>query len=435
MTSSDRIYARVKWRLMPILVLCYLCSFINRSNIGFAKLQFIRDLGFNETIYGFGAGIFYAGYMLFEVPSNLYLAKRGVRRTLLRIMVLWGLASAAMAAMRTPGQFYALRILVGAAEAGLFPGVLLYLTYWVPASRRARFTSMFMVSVALSGIIGGPLSGVIMRWAADLGGLRGWQWLFIIEGLPSCLLGLIAYRYLSDGPHQANWLTDEERRIIVDDLESDHKSATGPVHRSFRLALSDQRFYVLMAMAYALFASIGGVSFWLPTIVRDSGVVNVGTIGVVSAIPYFVGAIAQILVGRHSDRHLERRWHTACPALIAALAWALLPAFGASPVPALALLTLATAGTLAIMVPFWTMPSTLLSGTAVAAGIAVISTVGSVANLISPMLVGWITSRTGSLAAGQYYYAAATAAGALALASLGFRRTPLLMPARPEARA
>ena len=431
--DRDALYAKVRWRLMPLLVLCYVSAFINRSNIGFAKLQFVKDLGFDEVVYGFGAGIFYAGYMIFEVPSNLYLAKRGARRTLLRIMILWGLASAGMALMQTPTQFYALRVLLGAAEAGLFPGVLLYLTFWVPASRRARFTSVFMVSIALSGLIGGPLSSLIMGGLNGTMGLAGWQWLFIVEGLPSCVLGVIAYAYLSNGPGEAPWLDPAERVAILDDLQRDHKSATGPVHRSFGPVLRDPRFYVLVCMAYALFASIGAVSFWLPSIIRESGVRSVGLIGMLSAIPYLIGACAQILVGRHSDKHLERRWHTAGPALIAAVSWGLLPILGGHPVPALVILCLATAGTLASMVPFWTIPPTLLTGTAVAAGIALISTVGSFANLVSPMLVGWLARRTGSLAAGQYYYAVVTALGALALAIGGRQRPAVVQPTSREA--
>ena len=427
--DRDALYRKVRWRLMPMLVLCYVCAFINRSNVGFAKLEFVKDLGFDEVIYGFGAGIFYAGYMVFEVPSNLYLAKRGARRTLLRIMVLWGLASAGMALMQSPTQFYTLRVILGAAEAGLFPGVLLYLTFWVPASRRARFTSVFMVSIALSGLIGGPLSSAIMGGMNGVLGLAGWQWLFIIEGLPSCLLGVIAYWYLSDGPASAPWLDERERHALVDDLARDHTGATGPVHRSFGPVLRDPRFYVLVCMAYALFASIGAVSFWLPSIIRESGIRSTGTIGLLSAIPYLTGAVAQILVGRHSDKHLERRWHTAVPALIAATSWGLLPFLGGRPVPALIILCLATAGTLASMVPFWTIPPTLLTGTAVAAGIALISTVGSFANLVSPILVGWLARNTGLLAAGQYYYAVVTALGALALAIGGRRRAPVPTPA------
>jgi sugar phosphate permease len=417
----DRIYRKILWRIMPFLVVCYVVAFINRSNIGFAKLQFMGELGFNEAVYGFGAAIFYAGYIVSEVPSNLYLAKSGVRNTLLRIMVLWGLCSAAMAFMKTGHEFYILRTLLGAAEGGLFPGILLYLTFWVPSSRRAQFTAVFMFSVSVSGIIGGPSSGAIMHWLGGIQGLKGWQWLFLVDGLPSCLLGIMAYFFLSDHPSQAGWLGESEKAILLEDLAKDREQKAGNPHRSFGPALRDPRFYLLLAMAYALYSSTTGAFLWVPTIIRDSGIKNVWTVGVLSSIPFLVAATAQFILGRHSDNTLERRWHTVCPALVGAVGWALLPVVSKNPSLSIIVLTLTSAGTLGAMVPFWTMPAGIMSGTAAAAGIAMVSTFGAIGSLFSPMLVGWIASRTGSLAAGQYYFAVVMLLGAIAVICI---RTP-----------
>lgn len=411
---AETAYRKMMWRLMPFLVLCYLAAFVDRSNVGFAKLQFLHDLGFTEAIYGVGAGLFYLGYMLFEVPSNLHLARHGARATLLRIMVLWGLTSAAMAVMRTPLQFYGLRALLGAAEAGFFPGVLLYLTYWVPPQRRARFTSLFMMSIAISGVVGGPLAGLIMGSLDGWRDLRGWQWLFIIEGLPSCVLGVVAYFYLSDRPAQARWLSVDEKAAVAADLAPSVRPEPGR-HGDILAALRDSRFFTITAMAFALFTSVSGVTLWLPTVLRNSGLSGVLQIGLLSAIPYSIGAVAQYLVGRSSDRRLERRIHAAIPALCGAVGWTLLPSVSTQPGLALAVMTLATAGTLAAMPPFWSLPPALLSGTAAAAGIALVSTVGSLGSFLSPMVIGWLAEKTGSLAAGQYYVAGILAVGALAI--------------------
>lgn len=350
------VYKKILWRIMPLLIVCYIVAFLNRQNVGFAKLQFMRDLHFNEAIYGLGGGLFYLGYILCEVPSNLYLAKSGARNTLLRIMVLWGLCSAAMAFMTNATQFYVLRGLLGAAEAGLFPGVLLYITFWIPAARRAFFTAMFMFSIGVTGIIGGPLSGGIMSGLNGVAHLKGWQWLFLIDGLPSCVLGVIAYFSLSNSPSEAKWLTDDEKALVLRDLESDRLSKTTKKHSSFGAALLDYRFYLIACMAYALLVSAGAVFLWLPTIVRNAGVKSVLDIGLLSSVPFVIGVIFQIAVARRSDKYQERRWHAALPALLGALGWAMLPMFLKSPGIALVMLTLATTGTLAAMGPFGRFP-------------------------------------------------------------------------------
>jgi MFS family permease len=412
---ADATYRTILWRLMPFLMVCYVVSFIDRSNIGFAKLHFMADLGFTDAMYGIGAGIFYVGYVIFEVPSNLYLHKVGVRATLLRIMVLWGLCSASMAFMRGASSFYLMRLLLGAAEAGLFPGMLLYLTYWVPLRRRARFTALFTASIPIAGMIGGPLSGWLIDAMDGVHGMKGWQWLFLVEGLPACALGLFAYLYLPDAPSVSRWLSAEQKVLIARDFAAESQAKSGHDRHTFKAAMCEPRLYWLMGMGIGVLASTGGVFFWLPSIIRKSGIENVLTIGLLSVIPFFIALIVQYLNARHSDRTGERRWHVAVPALVAAAGWIVLPLVQDSTALSLLMLTFVIAGTLSLTGPFWTLPSTFLSGAAAAGGIALLSTVAGLGSVFSPMLVGWLATSTGNLAAGQYYFGAWMAFGALSL--------------------
>lgn len=411
----DATYRLIGWRLIPLLMLGYVSAYVDRSNIGFAKLQFLADLQLTETMYGIGAGLFYLGYCLFEVPSNLMLAKIGARATFLRIMVLWSLCSAALAFITDATHFYVLRFFLGAAEAGFFPGVLFYLSQWAPASRRARFTALFMSAMALSGIIGGPLAGLIMHSMDGTAGLKGWQWLFLIEGSPGILLGALSYYLLADRPRDAAWLSDEQKRWVAEDLARE-ASARG-VHRqqNFIDALKDRRLYILAMMSVALISGIGGISLWLPSIVRSSGVTNILHIGLLSALPYVVAVVVQQLVARSSDRHQERRWHAAIPAGIAALGWFLLPLVQDMTWLALGVLTLMTAGSFGATGPFWSLPASYLSGTAAAGGIAIVTTFGGISGFVSPIIVGWANTTTGSLAAGQIYYGILMTLGATVL--------------------
>jgi MFS family permease len=414
-SQAEAAYRKIYWRIIPFLMLCYLVAFVDRSNIGFAKLQFVKDLGLTEAVYGFGAGIFYLGYILFEVPSNLMLEKVGVRKTLLRIMTVWGVCSAATAFIATDWHLYILRFLLGAGEAGFFPGILFYLTLWTPAKRRARLTAMFMASIGVSGIIGGPLSGAIMTHLDGVWGLAGWQWLFLAEGVPAALLGVIAFFYLKDSPADATWLTDGEKATVLADLEAEKAAQSQNSHHSFGAALRAKKFYVLVGLALALIAGTGGIFFWLPTIIRSSGVHDLWDIGLLSAIPFVIGVIVQFLVARHSDQTMERLWHACLPAILAGIGWVLMPHVANSPALSIAALTLATAGTLGAMGPFWTLPSSFLSGPARAGGIALITTFGGIGSFFSPWIVGWMASITGSLAVGQYYYGALMFAGAVVL--------------------
>ena len=426
--EANAVYRKVLWRIMPFLMLCYIVAFIDRANIGFAKLHFVTDLGFNDAIYGIGAGIFYVGYILFEVPSNMVLHKNGVRQTLLRIMVLWGVFSAGMAFMQTSTHFYVMRFLLGAAEAGMFPGMLLYLTYWVPLNRRARFNALFTASIPLAGMLGGPLSGWLMHTFEVVAGMKGWQWMFIVEGLPACALGLVAYFYLQDGPASAKWLTAAQKNIIVEDLAKSVSVKKNGGEHSYMDAIRDPKLYWLSGMGIAVLVSTGGVFFWLPTIIRKSGIENVMTIGILSVIPFLIALIVQYLNARHSDRTGERRWHVAIPAFCAAIGWASLPSVQGNVPLSLLMLTLATAGTLGLTGPFWTLPSSFLSGKAAAGGIALLSTFAGLGSVFSPMLVGWLSSTTGSLAMGQYYFAALMLFGAVTLL-IGVKPEALVKPA------
>lgn len=424
--DSDALYRRIMWRVMPLLVICYIVSFIDRSNIGLAKIQFMDELGFTNAQYGFAAGIFYLGYVLLEIPSNQMLARIGARLTLLRIMVLWGLCCMALAWMTTPGQFYLLRFLLGAAEAGFFPGILLYLTYWIPSHRRARFTAVFMASIPIAGLLGGPIAGLVMNGMDGVWGWRGWQWLFVIEGLPAVVLGLVVYTVLDDAPEDCRWISAAERQQIRADLEADNARASPSTHASFGTVLRDPGFYALGMLGFAIMVSTGGVFLWLPSVIAESGVTSPQTIGLLSALPFAIAVIVQYSVARHSDAVQERRWHAVVPVLVGALGWAALPFVADNLALALAALTLATTGTLAAMGPFWSLPATMLSKTAMAGGIALVTTLAGLGNFLSPILVGWLTDRTESLAAGQLYYGALLLIGgaAVAFSRLEGRATP-----------
>jgi sugar phosphate permease len=416
--DSARIYRKIGWRVIPFLMLCYVFAYLDRSNIGLAKLVITEDLHFNEAIYGLGAGLFYLGYSVFEIPSNLLLKRTGARLAFMRIMICWGLVSAAFAFITMPSHFYVLRLLLGAAEAGFFPGVIFFLTFWAPASRRAQFTAIFMSSMALSGLIGGPVSGWIMTSASGLGGLKGWQWMFLLEGLPSCFIGLLAYYALADDPSQVKWLTEAERETVRRDLELETREAGSvAAHTSFAAALRDPKVYALAAMSVALISGIGGIALWLPSILHRAGVTNMLYVGLLSGLPYAVAIVAQQYAARRSDRHGERRWHAAIPAAIGGAGWLSLPLVSGRPGLALLCLTVAAAGTFGATGPFWSMPAAYLRGTAAAGGIALITTFGGVSAFLSPLIVGWVAAKSGSLVFGQYYYGALMLLGAVLLVS------------------
>jgi D-galactonate transporter len=412
-SAVDAAYRKVTWRLIPFLFLCYVLSFLDRINIGFAQLQMKQDLAFGDVIYGLGAGIFFIGYLLFEVPSNLMLQKVGARKTILRIMVGWGIVSAATMFVTTPTEFYVARFLLGVFEAGFFPGIILYLTYWYPSSRRGRIIALFMTATAIAGLVGGPLSGWIMKDMAGVNGWAGWQWMFLLEGLPSALLGIVAYFFLTDRPADAKWLTATEKQILSHAVAADQKRLGATQHHSLRAVFRDPKVYLLSAVYFTILVGGYALSFWVPTIIKSLGVSNVLHIGLYAAIPYAVAVIAMVWYGRHSDATLERRWHCVTAMLVCGVALVLSTMVVGNFWLSMALLCVAAAGAASVTPVFWTIPSTYLSPTAAAAGIALVSSLGSVAGFASPFAVGAIKSATGSLTYAMYFVAAMLAVGAV----------------------
>ncbi|WP_271103008.1 MFS transporter [Pseudomonas tohonis] len=399
----ERAYRRIIWRLVPFLVALFILAWLDRVNVGFAKLQMLDDLGFSEAVYGLGAGIFFVGYFLFEVPSNLLLERIGARRTLARITICWGLISTAMFLVTTPTQFYVLRFLLGVFEAGFFPGVVLYLTYWFPTARRARVNGLFMTSFALAGVVGGPLAGLIMERMADIGGLAGWQWLFIVEGVPSVLAGLAVLRYLPERPADVGWLSEAERALVSAEVARD---AAVP-GKAFRLrdAFLNPHLWLCAAIYFCLVSGNATIAFWMPTLIRELGVEGNLRIGLLAALPFAVGTLAMVLNGIHSDRSGERRLHCAGAAALAGVGLAACAALMGHGVAAMLALTLAAVGILAAFPVFWSLPTLFLTGTAAAGGIAVINSIGNLAGFAAPYLIGWVKDRTGALAGGLYVVA------------------------------
>jgi D-galactonate transporter len=408
--SNNRVYKKVAWRLVPFLCLCYLAAYLDRVNVGFAKLQMLSDLSFSNTVYGLGAGIFFLGYVIFEVPSNILMYKVGAKLWIARIMISWGLIGAAMAFVQTPTQFYILRFLLGVAEAGFIPGVLLYLTYWFPAAWRGRIIALFLAAIPMSNIIGGPLSGWILKSFGGTAGLAGWQWLFIIETIPSVLLGIAILMFLDNGVDEAKWLTEEEKRVIHDDTSHEAKQSE---HVNVMGALKSPRVWLLGLAYFCIASSIYIASFWMPTLIKQLGVSDPLQIGWLTTIPYSVAIIAMVLNNASADRLRERRWHTAIPCLFTAAGLALCATPDYGLVVAMMALTLAAAGASTAQASFWSLPSSFLTGAAAAAGIALVNSLGNIAGMASTSLVGWLTDLTGSPSSSLYMFAALLVAGAL----------------------
>jgi sugar phosphate permease len=415
----ERLYSRVTRRIVPLMVLGYIAAYLDRVNVGFAKLQMLGDLKFSQTVYGFGAGIFFVGYFLFEVPSNMVLHRIGARRWLARIMISWGIISAAMMFVTTPMSFYVLRFLLGAAEAGFFPGVIYYLTQWYPAARRGKIVALFMTGVAICSFAGSLVSGAIMQVFDGMNGLAGWQWLFLIEALPALGVGVCFLLLLPDNFHTATWLQPDEKAVLAAQLAAE--SAGNPAG-TFKSAVQDWRVWVSCLMYFSCAAGIYGLGFWLPTIVADMGVRTTVEIGMLTAIPYAVAGVGMVLVGRSSDRRRERRWHFAVSAATGGLGLVLSVQFASHAAVALAALTLATLGVLSAAPLFWNFPTAFLKGAAAAAGIAIINSIGNLAGFAIPFLMGWIKDATGSTANGMYVIAALLFAGACVALTVRFEK-------------
>lgn len=394
--SAAATYAKVSLRLLPFLFLCYVCAYLNRINISFAKLTMMDDLSMSDTVYGIGASVFFIGYLLFEVPSNLILLKVGARRWIARIMVTWGIISTAMMFVHTPVQFYVLRFLLGVAEAGFIPAILLYLTHWFPEGRRSKVTAMFMAAIPTAGLIGAPLSGWIMRQFDGVNGWSGWQWLYLWEGLPTFLIGLVAFFYLNDKVADAKWLTDEQKALIVSDLAQDAAGKKGHALHSVKEGLTNPRILLLSFTYFFFTAGLYGVSFWLPTIIKATGVSDPLQLGLLTAIPYGGAVIAMLLMGRSSDASGERRWHLALPGIIGACALAFSVLFAHDTTVALIALTIGTMGVMTTISQFWVLPPAVLTGAAAAAGIALANSIGSISGVVTSYVIGGIQTATGN---------------------------------------
>ena len=409
-TLEAHAYRTVTLRLLPFLMLCYVAAYLDRVNVGFAKLDMLGDLGFSETAYGLGAGTFFIGYFLFEVPSNIILHRVGARIWIGRIMITWGLVSALFMFTTTPVMFYALRFTLGLAEAGFFPGIILYLTYWYPSERRARMISLFMTAIPISGILGGPLSGWIMQSMEGLNGWRGWQWLFLVEAIPALVMGVATLWYLDNGIRSATWLTDAEKALLERKLDDDRAHVVE--HPTLAAVFADRRLWRMCLIYFCCVIGQYGLTFWLPTLVQQAGVSGALDIGLLTAVPYIGGVVAMILFGRSADRHLERRWHLAIPMVMGALGLALSAVAGTHTAVAILCLTIAAGGILTCAPLFWSLPTALLGGAAAAAGIAAINSIGNLAGFVSPYGIGWLKDVTSSTEAGMFAVSAVLVFGA-----------------------
>lgn len=401
--AREALYSKINWRLIPLLLIAYMVAYLDRINIGYAQLQMKQTLPFDVAVYGFGAGIFFLGYVLFEVPSNLLLEKIGARKTLLRIMVCWGLIAASMMFVTTPTQFYIARFLLGVFEAGFFPGVILYFTYWYPPQRRCRVIATFMSATTMISVVAGPLCGAILKYMDGLNGWHGWQWLFLVQGLPAAVLGVIVFVVLKDQPADAPWLTAAEKNLLRRDLEQDAPTETGHPHGALRQLLRDPKVWSLSAVYFLLLGATYVMVFWLPTLIQSWGVKDMLMIGIYAAIPNAVGVAGMILIGRSSDKLRERRWHFAfCTALAAVGLW-ITTLLQGQLVGSLVALAIAVIGISAATPVFFTMVSEYLSKPLAAAGIALVSTLGNFGPAVSPSIAGMITQRTGDNLYSMYF--------------------------------
>jgi ACS family tartrate transporter-like MFS transporter len=409
---------RVSRRLLPFIFLLYVVCYLDRINVSFAALQMNRELGFSASVYGFGAGIFFLGYVLFQVPANLIMARLGARRWIGGIMLTWGLVSGGMALMRTPAEFYALRIMLGFAEAGFFPGMILFLTKWFPGRYRARAVSRFMTAIPISAIIGGPVSGSLLG-LGGLAGLSGWRWLFILEALPALVLGLVTLSWLTDRPSDARWLSSEERAWLIAEMERDQSAGADPAGRSVQQLLARGPVWALGLLWMMLIVAGYGLSLWLPQILQDRSGASDFVVGLLSAIPQVVAVLGMVYIGARSDQTGERFLHVAAPAALGALGLVGSAYFHSLPLLIVAL-SLATMGVTGIFGPFWSLPQLFLGTAAAAGAIALINSIGNVGGFLGPYLIGFIKDATHSYQGGLLVLAGLQSVGVLIV--LGLRR-------------
>ncbi len=423
MTELERAtMKRVTWRLLPFLLLLYIISWLDRVNVGFAKLQMNSDLGLSETAYGFGAGIFFLAYAACEIPSNLFLVRFGARRWIARIMITWGLISAGMMFVQGEMSFYVMRLLLGAAEAGFLPGIIYYLSQWFPRPQRAKAVSWFMIGIPLSIVFGGPLSGWLLGFEGHLG-LHGWQWMFLAEGLPAVFLGFVVLGFLTEKPGDAKWLKAEQREWLSRTIEAEHQMAQARQRVGIAEALQHPTVWLLALIMFCCQTGSYGLTLWVPTIVKGlSGFTNL-EVGFISALPYIAAAIGMVLIGRSSDRSGERFMHVAIPTAIGALGFCA-TAILKSPIPAMIALTVAAVGDYGTRGPFWALPGKFLTGGSAAAGIALINAMGAVGGFIGPFAVGYLKDASGTFESGLFLLAGILMIGSIL--TLLLRSSPAL---------
>jgi sugar phosphate permease len=420
---ESEVYRKITWRLIPFLFLCYIFAYIDRVNVGFAKLQMQQDLGFSDAAYGNAAGIFFFGYLFFQVPCNLALQKIGARRWLGPIMIVWGAVSACTMLVKGEVSFCTVRFLLGVVESGFFPGVILFLTFWYPAKYRAKMVAAFMTAIPLSGVIGGPISGWLLNRMSSVGGLRGWQWLFLLEAVPSLLAGVATLIFLQDSPAKAKWLHANERSLLLERLKQDvqQRKSSGGNKTSIKDAFRSSKIWILCFVYFGFVMGNYGIGFWLPQIFKDTLTKDPFRIGLYTMIPWGAAAIAMVVVGHRSDRTGERCWHIAVAGIVGAAAFAVSAIHGISGVTVLIALTFANAGLAAAYSTFWALPTAFVTGTAASAGIAWINSIGNLAGYLSPWLVGKIKDATHSMTPALIVLAACCL-GSAVLTIIFFRR-------------
>ncbi len=405
--DNNAVVAKVSRRIVPYIFLCYIVNYLDRFNVSFAALEMSSDLGFSEMAYGLGASMFFVGYVLFEIPSNLIMEKVGARLWIARIMVTWGIVSICMLFVKTPSSFYLLRFLLGAAEAGFFPGMILYLTYWIPAVERARAFALFLTSTSLAGVFGGPVSGALLNLGGFYG-LRGWQWLFLLEGIPAVLLGLITLLYLDDKPEHAKWLLPREREWLANVMRQEHDKKSLSHAMTLWQALKHPRVWRLCILYFSIIISFYGIAFWLPQVVKNFSALSNSTVAVISAVPYVCASVFMVIAANHSDKTGERRWHVAMAAFAGSAGLGLAVYFLAQHHPLLAFFSicLAASGIWSTLGPFWSLPTAFLSGTAAAGGVALINSIGNVGGFVGPYVIAYVKQATQSFTNGMLVLAA-----------------------------
>ncbi|HZP92997.1 MAG TPA: MFS transporter [Burkholderiales bacterium] len=410
--QEQALVRRMAWRIIPFLFLVYLVCIIDRLNVGFAALTMNRDLGFTATVYGWGAGLFFVGYFLGEVPSNLILARVGARVWFARIMVTWGVLACAMGFIDGQAGFYAVRFLLGLAEAGFFPGVIFYLTLWFPEQYRGRIFGLFLIVSPLNNTIAAPLSGLILKHFDGLMGYPGWRWLFVVEGIPAVLLAWVTFRILIDRPDHAPWLDDEEKNHLRETLAREAAARTETKRLSLWQTLAHPKVLLFAVVYTGLAIGIYGIALWMPQLIKGMGVQDPVEIGLIMAVPYLLATVAMVLWSRHSDRTGERVWHCAAP-LALGCAGLITSTYAGSPLLAMIALTAAAVGIYSSQPIFWSMPTGYLAGVAAAGGIALINSVGNLGGFIGPFAVGWLKDQTGSFQAGLIFLAACLMVGSI----------------------